>query len=437
MRRLGSATLVTLAILGFGPGDAAACTCIGPATFAETYERAANVFTAVVTAEEYVDQADETTIARSKFTVTERFKGELPFEVIESYPGNVCGIWLDVGIEYLFFVADSGLVGACSATREVAHSGPEIAALRSLASGERSDLPQPWSFKSSGDGCTAGTTFDAAGEPASGALTFDVARPRDARVPAFDSAELRVLLAIDKSRDRPSLTVDGTTYRDTASAPNHPAMYLRGEDAVAILRKAMNADSLHLAVDKEAPAADLDIEVSTVSLTQAGTGAKLLECMTTPAVVAEPRPPPASEAFGLRAESPYVPGFDRPRVGDSLDEVRTAFPKAVRNTLEGGWLVRLDHPVFSGILYSYVVPTHVDESRSRSGTINRILYMFNESTPESAAEFRDVALRTWPSDERETSGGGYRIAWRDFDGLLVTLDSGRLVISADFVRELP
>jgi hypothetical protein len=309
--------------------------------------------------------------------------------------------------------------------------------LRALASGERADLPQPWYFSSSDEGCAASTTFGPAGEPASGALTFDAVRPPDARVPAFDAAQLRVILAIDKSRDRPSLTVDRTTYQDAASAPNDPAMYFRGEDAVAILRKAMNADSLRLRVDKQAPEPDLDIEVSTVSLTQAGTGAKLLECMATPAAVTESRPPPANEAFELRADDPYVPGLDRPRVGDPLQDVKGVFRNAVRSGLDGGWLVRLDHPVFSGILYSYVVPGRLDESRSRIDTINRILYTFRESTPEGAAEFRAVALRTWPSNERETLGSGYRIAWRDFDGLLVTLDSGGLVISADFVRELP
>ena len=416
-----------------------ACSC-SALTFAQTYELSANVFTAVVT-DQYLEQADgDPSAARSNFTITETFKGTQPFEVVVTHPAGPCGIWLDAGVEYLFFTPDSGQVSVCSATRKAEDAAPHIAALRSFVSGQRADLVEPWHFGSYDDGCTLVTLFGVGEGNVLGGLTFDGKRARDPQVPDFDSAELKVWLETDTGPRQLSLAVDGATYQASRSDPRFLATYvIGGEDAVEILRKSMNTDALHLRVGNEELGPDLEIEVSTANLAQAGTGEKMLECMSSP-VVSTTGPsklgPPASEssadALNLSIASPYVPGLDRLVVGDPLGSVKSVFPKAVFDVMEGGWVVRLDHPVFRSILYSSRRwSTTFDDDGS---TIRRVVYFFraDEDFDAVAAQAHSEAIEKWPRDQRQTTPSGYRTIWRNFAGQIVIVDRQRLLICMEF-----
>ena len=143
VKRLGKGTLFLCAVLGFGLQDAMACSC-SALTFAKTYELSANVFTAVISGQYLEQEDDNTTVARSTFTITETFKGARPFDAFVTYPAGPCGLWLEAGVEYLFFAPDSGQIGVCSSTRRTEDATPQIAALKSFVSGESSALEEPW-----------------------------------------------------------------------------------------------------------------------------------------------------------------------------------------------------------------------------------------------------------------------------------------------------
>ena len=377
VKRLGNAALFLCAVLGFGLQDALACSC-SASTFANTYELSANVFTAVITGQYLEQQDDNTTVARSTFTTTVTFKGAQPFAEVLTDPAGPCGLWLETGVAYLFFAPDSGQIGACSATRKTEDAKPEIAALKAFVSGERSELEEPWQFQSSKDGCALRTVFETAAGDGLGFLTLYGKRARAPQVPTFDSAELKMTVETDEGTGQPSLTtVDGTTYQAARTAPRFLSTYVIGGDrAVEILRKSMSSDALYLRAGNRG--SDLDTEVSTVNLAQAGTGAKMLECMSfPPIVIPNPQPLPAnSDVLNLSTESPYVPGLDQLVVGDRLDGVKTIFPSAVFDALEAGWVVRLDHPVFRAVLYSSRRwPTTFDDD---GDTIRRVVYLFKD-----------------------------------------------------------
>ena len=435
VRHLRDATLFLSAFLGLGLQDAMACSC-SAATFAKTYELSANVFTAVIT-RQYLEQADDnTTVARSTFTITETFKGAQPFDAVVTYPAGPCGIWLEAGVEYLLFTPDSGQIGVCSSTRRTEDAKPQIAALESFVSGERYTLEEPWQFQASKDGCALATTFETGAGGGLGLLTLYGRRARAPEVPTFDSAELRVTVGTDEDTDQLSLTtVDGTTYQATRTAPRFLGTYVIGGDgAVEILRKSMSSDALYLRAGDRG--SDLATEVSTVNLAQAGTGAKMLECMSSPPI-ATPNPQPLptkskSVVLSLSTGSPYVPGLHQLVVGDRLDAVKKVFPSAVFDALEAGWVVRLDHPVFRAILYSSRRwPTTFDDDRD---TIKRVVYLFrdDEDVDDVAAQVHTDAIEKWPHDQRETTPSGYRTIWRNFDGQIVIVDRQRLLICMEF-----
>src|SRR5690606_26470344 len=99
-----SAWIVALLVLC--AADAWACTCSSGSL--EARYRAENVFTAVVTGGTY-DPSLERESVRSTFEVGTVFKGSLPFSTLSSHPEDgTCGFALEVGVEYLFFLRDSG-----------------------------------------------------------------------------------------------------------------------------------------------------------------------------------------------------------------------------------------------------------------------------------------------------------------------------------------
>jgi hypothetical protein len=142
-----------------------------------------------------------------------------------------------------------------------------------------------------------------------------------------------------------------------------------------------------------------------------------------------------SDSANIRAGTPYIPGLDQIKVGDSLDSVNEVVPSAERSDVNGGWVVGLDQSPFAAILYSYIVPRYLEQSRSHQESVNSIAYFFREDDDEGYARFRAAALRLWPSAQRDFQHGGYRIRWLDFGGNTVTLDRLHLVISVRFDGE--
>jgi hypothetical protein len=289
---LGSATLVVFAMLSLGLEDAVACSCLG-IPFAQKYEQADNVFTAIVTAEE-TEFAGGITEVRSSFATTQVFKGRQPFANLVTYRSSVagCGIGLEVGRQYLFFVPDSGQVGGCYGTKETEVAGPELAALESFVSGERSELVEPWHFGSYDEGCTVSTLFDVGEGQPQGALVLDGLRP-DRNWPGFGRARITVMLLTDRSHGELTLILDEEIYEPTVYVRTSPPgifdgdpdalvsqdYVVSGEQAEEILRRTMRADTLRLRLDKGRRQFDVDINVSTANLADAGTGEMMLECI--------------------------------------------------------------------------------------------------------------------------------------------------------------
>lgn len=426
------AKLLVATIFVFNADDAAACSCVSP-SFAETFERSANIFTAVVDDRRHQHTPGEATIATSRFRITETFKGTQLFDAIVSYPAGSCGLYLEVGVEYLFFVPDSGLAHLCSGTREAARAIPEISALRSFTSGQSSTLEEPWHFFSEGGGCTFLTGSHAAASDVLGSVSFVGKRAGEDGTLESDSAQLLIRLLIGSPAEHMTLLVAGTAYG--AALEQHGRAYavyaVTGDDAVQILRRLRSATSLRVNVQNQGTGPDIDIEVSTANLAQAGTVEKMLECMSSPA---EPQNSTAAleanaDGFNLKANSPYVPGFDQLQVGDSLDAVANLFATAAYDGSE--WSVRLDHPVFLAIRYS---PRGMPSSRDpNDGRIKRVEYVFepDAAIDEAAARFRAEAIERWPYNWRQTGPNGFRTVWRDFAGRLVTLDRSKLAICVE------
>jgi hypothetical protein len=232
----------------------------------------------VITDKHTEPEGDGTTLVRSSFAVTRAFKGEQSFDALVSHRNDTvsCGVDLDVGVEYLFFVPNSGEIGVCSEPRRKEAAAPEVAALESFVTGRRSELVEPWHFSSVDEGCTLTTFFDVGEDRPQGALTLDGWRP--GRVsPNFGRAKLDIFLDTDVPGGELTVTVDGSSYEPTVRAPGVNSV--TGEDAEEILRKAIGVDALHLHLDDGGGNLNRDISVSTANLADAGTGAKMLECI--------------------------------------------------------------------------------------------------------------------------------------------------------------
>lgn len=145
-----------------------ACSCMH-LNLEQHYLRTPNVFTAVITGVQFVECNDRDSSIRcsnyeAQFEATKIYKGSTPFSVITSHVGGAsCGTSLGVGIEYLFFMDDSGATSLCSGTRTVTGAEPwvteELERLESYVSGKSPDLSSPW-YMSEYDGlCIVGTDF--------------------------------------------------------------------------------------------------------------------------------------------------------------------------------------------------------------------------------------------------------------------------------------
>jgi hypothetical protein len=258
---------IALAAVVFVPKDVFACSCIG-SSFAKRYESSANVFTAVVTDERTERISDHSTLVRHAFTVTRAFKGQQAFNDLVSERHDIvsCGTPLKVGVEYLFFMQDSAQVGVCPGPLPKQSAVAEIAALEAFATGRRLELMEPWHFRSYDEGCSLHTLFEASEEHV-GSVMFSVQRP------GFASAGARVDIApgVDPRGRGVALTIDGVTYEPTAGTLWFYTV--TGDEAEDIIRKTLAAETLRLRVS------DLDLEISTANLADAGTGAQMLECL--------------------------------------------------------------------------------------------------------------------------------------------------------------
>jgi hypothetical protein len=259
---------VALAALVFVPKDVFACSCSG-SSFAKRYELSANVFTAVVTDERTERISDHSTLVRHAFTVTRAFKGQQAFNdlISERHDMVSCGAPLQVGVEYLFFMRDSAQVGICPDPLPKESAGSEIAALEAFATGRRLELVEPWHFRSYDEGCSLDTLFGTSDESELGGAMFSVPRP------GFASAAARVNIApgVDPRGRDMTLTIDGVTYE-----PKPGALWfytITGDEAEDIVRKTLVAETLRLRLG------DLELQISTANLADAGTGAQMLECI--------------------------------------------------------------------------------------------------------------------------------------------------------------
>lgn len=150
-----SVWFAVLICIGLASNMAFACSCVR-GSLEGTYDRSENVFTALVTGGETTgERVGNSAKLKTFFTVTETFKGSIPFEYFSSHAGgSSCGISLQVGVEYLIFAPDTGKIGLCSgivAVSGLPHEGEAlgpkyVAALQAFKTGENDDLADPWHF---------------------------------------------------------------------------------------------------------------------------------------------------------------------------------------------------------------------------------------------------------------------------------------------------
>ncbi len=133
-----------------------ACSC-AYSTLEAYYESNPNVFTAVVTSA----TIDKKGKVIAGFDVTEVFKGDIPFETLESYATGPCSLSTTVGFEYLFFLGDSGSYLLCSAPIILRPDkiDPWLEILNAYKSGETPSLSSPWHNYEYDGACSLGTEF--------------------------------------------------------------------------------------------------------------------------------------------------------------------------------------------------------------------------------------------------------------------------------------
>ena len=277
------AKLIVFAVLSLGAPAALACSCSVPG-FAARYALTDNVFTAIVTGQR-AEREDvttpitySTTITYSNFTITRAFKGDRPFETLVTRRSDIvgfCGVDLDAGAEYLFFVQNSGEIGVCGNPARRDQAGPEIAALEAFTSGKRSEVLEPWHFSLHDEGCSLMTRLDAGDGSAQGALSASGWRPGRAS-PTFGRAKIDVYPPAADGHSGLTLVVQGTIYEPAFVAGGYSLTRDVADDA---LRQILAADSFTVQWRSDDTGADHTIDVSTANLADAGTAAAMLECI--------------------------------------------------------------------------------------------------------------------------------------------------------------
>lgn len=289
--------LLILMSASLAPEGALACSCI-PSTLESRYERAPNVFTAIVTSQ-YSEPTDRRSSLRTLISITEVFKGQPTFGVLISNPdGNTCGITPQVGTEYLFFAGESGEIGGCSGNRQLSGADLHLDTLRAYSSEEISQIGEPWDFRSNESNCSLWTRFDYQIESdrnqvASLGFRHGWGNNQSEELPEL---EVRGIIAFDfkpeGSHNPMKITVGDDVYlaswitgqkRDqeladgTRRTISHAqAFRIHGAQVLEILERLNSVDSIHISFDAEH--SDLDIDAF-AHISHFGTGiADMLAC---------------------------------------------------------------------------------------------------------------------------------------------------------------
>lgn len=142
------------------------CSC-APTSLARLYAQTDNVFRARITGGEVLPRTELGGDAvRMRFELLDHFKGKLPFDALNSTGlGGACGVSLQVGMEYLVFVANDGRVSTCSGTQAIGGEGgrfgrASLALLERHRRGELTQLVDPWVFSTYADRCLLRTQVD-------------------------------------------------------------------------------------------------------------------------------------------------------------------------------------------------------------------------------------------------------------------------------------
>lgn len=280
--------VAALILTALHPGYAYACSCAG-ANLEQRYQGAKNVFTAVITNIEFVECPDrnptfECTNWEAQFETTRLFKGGTPFDVISSHVGGAsCGISLAVGVEYLFFMGDSGKTGLCSGTTSTTgadgNRNEMLVRLEHFTAGRTPDLSSPW-HKNEYDGvCTLRTHFSierGADYPLNGSLhaEYRYAEPEQAGTERGEVgfADVRVWLPVGRDNTASAAQLAIADREFTLDWHDDPrrlrgSFGLRGDAAMAFFEEL--ADPGMIRVTGTTPhVAEIDSDVPT---THAGT----------------------------------------------------------------------------------------------------------------------------------------------------------------------
>ncbi|MFN7965038.1 MAG: hypothetical protein U0V87_05050 [Acidobacteriota bacterium] len=129
--RFIAASLLVLSIR-IAATNAIACDCVSPATPRDRLDQASVVFSGTVIASTVATAPKWTAFYR--FQVIDRFKGEVPSEVVLEHEDSDCSFHFEAGASYLVYAYGKQRLFAhtCSATQRLSSAGPEIEALEKL-----------------------------------------------------------------------------------------------------------------------------------------------------------------------------------------------------------------------------------------------------------------------------------------------------------------
>jgi hypothetical protein len=282
-------------VLGAVPISAHACSC-ALSGLGSAFALSDNVFTALITGGILSSEDSSRTPGLSfTFEVTEVFKGSIPFDRLTSHlGGGSCGMSLNVGYGYLFFLQDDGKFGSCHLIEVVSPQGEaepgaieHLESLRSFKAGNTSALDDPWTFGERYGVCWLYTSYLAvSNRHASLRITFRHAPPPlevedlsdEYYQPGFADVSIFVPFADDERP--PALAVRLGSRAFTANArtgEEHTRDYaLHGEDVVAFTRALAHANDVRIA----SSGASASTFAGVAPITRLGTGAAdMLRCM--------------------------------------------------------------------------------------------------------------------------------------------------------------
>lgn len=249
---------VFLLLFLFVAGKSIACMC-APQNIEQRYESSANVFTAVITSAKF--NADGS--IESRFEITERFKGDVPFNSLTTKDsGTTCHLSISVGPERLFFLEDDGEFGACSGSRVIVPGvpAPWLELLRAYKRGETPDLSSPWIYREYEGHCSLHTDFLSTRDAVSSSVTLQhgYAEPETAERGDHTVSEVAYssVVFMLPARDEPEgaqLTVK-TAHRDFIAkwaekvlpGRSRGGFQLTGEDVIAFANELIKSSEVTL-----------------------------------------------------------------------------------------------------------------------------------------------------------------------------------------------